>query len=480
MKPSHIIVLVLCGGVGSRLWPLSRKLLPKQFAPIIQGQTLFERTIVRNREISSRIMIAANHHQAFLAFNQLEEMGIHQRFGLIEPVGRNTAPAIALASMLAEPDAIILALPSDHIIANDQAYRELVQRGIQLAETDRIVTFGIKPEYPETGYGYIEVAAASEQQADPYRVISFREKPDAQTARSYLAAGNYYWNSGMFCFRAGLFLAELKFHAPQLYEASLGVFNQLGGVDLRASQGLLQPELEQMKTIPSLSVDYAVMEHSRRIAVLPCDMGWSDLGSLDALHAYYQQSASSHQNIVATGIPPIFIDAQQNMIIAEDQQIAVIGLDKLIVAATPDAVLIAKQGSSQKVRQVVQELEKGGEAQSRLLEHLPTVERPWGRYTILHEGGSYRVCKLEIKSGARSSLHCHHQREKHWSIVAGEAIIVTGTNQRHCYPGDRMMAPAGTQHCIENPAAGPLIIIETQLTFDRKKVSADINIDETD
>jgi mannose-1-phosphate guanylyltransferase len=422
----EVVNLILCGGVGSRLWPLSRKLLPKQFARILQGQTLFERTVQRNLAVASSVMIAANRHQAFLAFNQMENLGISEHFGLIEPIGRNTAPAMALAAMLVEPETIMLVTPSDHLISKDEEYAGAVKTAVELAAAGRIVTFGIEPDYPETGFGYIEAGSPGADAgdgspdgsaADPYAVRGFREKPDAETAAGYLEAGNYYWNSGMFCFRADVFLSELKHHAHDVYEASFNAFNNANGLDARRSREPWQPMVEAMHAIPAISVDYAVMEKSDRIAVVPCDIGWSDLGSLDALYDYYMEGAAGDGDAEAGGnasaadIEPVYVDAKRNLVIGEHRQVALIDVDELMVVETPDALLIAKKGSGQKVKEVVEELQGRPGPESRLTERFPTIERPWGSYTTLYMGGHYMVRRLEIKAGRRTSLQRHHKRK---------------------------------------------------------------------
>lgn len=358
-KTPDLITLILCGGIGSRLWPLSRPDLPKQFAPILPGQTLFERTAARNLPVSSQIMIAANQSQSALAFEQMAGLGIQGRFGLIEPIGRNTAPAIALSAMLADPEDILLAVPSDHIISKTEAYHDALRRAVEIAESGQIVTFGIKPEYPETGYGYIE--AAPPTAAAPSRAVkSFREKPNAQTAAAYLKAGNYYWNSGMFCFKAGTLLEELRSHAPDVHSACTRAIQAGGKAALHARQQRQpwQPDKALMEAIPSVSIDYAVMEHSSRMAVLPCDIGWSDLGSLDALYDYHRQHHPDQApaNISISQTPPISINAQNNMVISPKRHIALIDVDDLVIVETADSLLISRRGSGQKVKQVVEKL----------------------------------------------------------------------------------------------------------------------------
>jgi mannose-1-phosphate guanylyltransferase len=474
----EVVNLILCGGVGSRLWPLSRKLLPKQFARILQGQTLFERTVQRNLAVASSVMIAANRHQAFLAFNQMENLGISEHFGLIEPIGRNTAPAMALAAMLVEPETIMLVTPSDHLISKDEEYAGAVKTAVELAAAGRIVTFGIEPDYPETGFGYIEAGSPGADAgdgspdgsaADPYAVRGFREKPDAETAVGYLEAGNYYWNSGMFCFRADVFLSELKHHAHDVYEASFNAFNNANGLDARRSREPWQPMVEAMHAIPAISVDYAVMEKSDRIAVVPCDIGWSDLGSLDALYDYYMEGAAGDGDAEAGGnasaadTEPVYVDANRNLVIGEHRQVALIDVDELMVVETPDALLIAKKGSGQKVKEVVEELQGRPGPESRLTERFPTIERPWGSYTTLYMGGHYMVRRLEIKAGRRTSLQRHHKREEHWTIVAGQALVQIEKSRKHYYPGQGVEIPMGAFHRLENPGPDTLVLVETQM-----------------
>lgn len=480
VNPSgELVNLILCGGVGSRLWPLSRKLLPKQFSRILRGQTLFERTVARNRKIASATMLAANRHQAFLGFNQMEGLGIHEHFGLIEPVGRNTAPAMALAAMLVDEETLILATPSDHLIEKEEAYADAVQTAVELARAGRIVTFGIRPEYPETGFGYIEAQGPQEgsSDADPYGVKAFREKPDQATAEQFVEAGNFYWNSGMFCFKAGTFLEELKLHAPDVYSAALAAFKDAGGPEAKRERTPWQPRVEDMEGIPAISVDYAVMEKSRRIAVVPCDIGWSDLGSLDALYDFYRDGESDAReamsgdqadfdddgNASAADVDPVYIDSRRNLVIGGGRQVAMIDVEDLMVVETPDALLISRRGSSQKVKNVVKELEQRDGPESRLTERFPTIERPWGQYTTLHDGGAYMVRRIEIKPGKRTSLQRHFKREEHWTIVSGQALVQIEKSRKHYYPGQGVEIPMGAYHRIENPSDETLIIIETQL-----------------
>lgn len=527
---TSITNLILCGGVGSRLWPLSRKLLPKQFARILEGQTLFERTAQRNARFSRRVLIAANEHQSFLAYNQLHNLGIRPAGGLIEPVGRNTAPAIALAAMQCDPGEIILVSPSDHVIADEQAYTGAVAEAADLAAQGYIVTFGIRPEYPETGFGYIQAGStiapgdrpeegmerggesqgsagpgAGPQEGFPggdeppssgaglqgrepgdsgsnnpvdspagssgtvqgRRVAAFKEKPDLPTAEGYLRDGNFFWNSGMFCFQAGVFLKELETYQPEMYRACRRALDGAGKTSLEtrgSGEAALTPRLEDMQAIPALSVDYAVMEQTRRAAVVPCSIGWSDLGSLDALFDFLGDEArhrnSGAENVWNSDLPPVAVDSRGNLVIAGERQVALIDVEDLYVIETPDALLVGRRGSSQKVKAVVQHLE---ETAPRFTERFPTVERPWGRYTTLHHGEGYMVRRIQIKPGGKTSLQRHRHREELWTVASGQARVRIELSVRTYQKGQSIEVPRGAWHQLENSGGDPLVIIETQI-----------------
>jgi mannose-1-phosphate guanylyltransferase len=325
--------LILCGGAGTRLWPLSRQSRPKQFYPLFGGKSIFQETIERNRVVADRFFVASNAVQMELARQQLVATGNPAADFLVEPVGRNTAPAIALACLALPPEEIVFVTPSDHRMNRLEDYWRAVKRAKTLAEAGFLVTFGITPTYPETGFGYIE--------ADGEVVKSFREKPDLKTAEGYIASGRYSWNSGMFVFQAGVFLAELERHSPDV----LAACRLVGGT---------HPSLAQMQAIPSISIDYAVMEKSDRVRVVAVDPGWSDLGSFDALAEEVPQGVNG--NAVLGGRPPVFVDAQNNLVVGTGRKIALVDVEDLLVIDTPDALLIVKRGSSQKVKDVVSEL----------------------------------------------------------------------------------------------------------------------------
>ena len=343
--------IILCGGVGSRLWPVSRSKLPKQFARLMPGDTLFEATIRRNLAHCQRVMVASNAEQAHLAARQLSGLGVPVWDAIIEPIGRNTAPAIALACMLLPPDELVLVSPSDHVIADQIAYNQAIDRAVALAKTGKLLTFGIKPDYPETGFGYIEC-----QPQNTEMVLSFKEKPDIATARKYLQSGNYYWNSGMFCFSAGLYLNELQHCAPKVYQACKQTFDRANHSS--DSGTILTPELADMSAIESISIDYAIMEHSSLVAMVACDIGWSDLGSFDALFNHLTRigNTDNEGNAHSSETAPVLIASRNNLVIAGDRLVALVDVDDLIVVETKDAVLVTRRNSSQQVKDVVDSL----------------------------------------------------------------------------------------------------------------------------
>ncbi len=453
--------IILCGGSGTRLWPLSRTLMPKQFVQLFNSESLFQKTVARNQKACDAQFIVSNAEQYFLAVDQIEEMkagirarragdphGVHtvnyeSRY-LLEPVGRNTAPAIALACLALDADEIVLVTPSDHLIKDESAYLEALEKAKRLAEHDNLVTFGITPQYPETGFGYIE--------AEGEDVLSFKEKPDAPTAQAYLDAGNYYWNSGMFCFRAGLFLEELKIHSPEIYEASLNAFENA------KRDEMLRISYEDMAAIPEDSIDYAVMEKSTRVKVVPSDIAWSDLGSFDALYEELPQDSAG--NAASTQrCEPIIQDSRNNLIISE-KLVATVDVDDLLIIDTADALLVSKKGSSQKVKEVVNELKARN---SELPNIHVTAHRPWGTYTILDESNGYKVKRIVVKPGKRLSLQKHYHRSEHWIVVSGTATVTRGEQEYLVRANESTYIPMGEIHRLENVGKIPLVMIEAQV-----------------
>ena len=465
--------IILCGGNGTRLWPLSRTLMPKQFVKLFDGESLFQKTVERNQKVCDSQCIVSNTEQYFLAVDQIEEhnhdhskSNIQHATFLLEPIGRNTAPAIALACLALDENEVVLVTPSDHLIKNEEAYLEAVSKAKALAQQDKLVTFGITPQYPEIGFGYIE--AKPQESATGYElcvtndgldVVSFKEKPDLKTAEGYLAENTtlhtenlelkFYWNSGMFCFKAGIFLEELKKHSPDIYNASKAAYqNAKEEVVASSTEHLIRISHELMSAIPEDSIDYAVMEKSDNVKVIAADIDWSDLGSFESL----DEEIESSQKVIS-------IDSSNNLILSP-KQVATIDVDDLIIVDTADALLVSKKGSSQKVREVVKRLK---EKKSELPNIHVTAHRPWGTYTILDESEGYKVKRIVVKSGKRLSLQKHHHRSEHWVIVSGTAMVTRGTDEYSVKANESTYIPMGEVHRLENIGKIPLVMIEAQV-----------------
>jgi len=418
--------IVLCGGSGTRLWPLSRTLMPKQFIKIFDGQSLFQLTVERNAKVCDSFRIVTNTEHYFLAIDQLESIG-QKGDCLLEPIGRNTAPAITLACLGLEADEVVLVTPSDHLIRDEETYAQVIEKAKKLADEGYMVTFGIEPCFAETGFGYIE--------ADGFDVKAFHEKPDLQTAKSYLAQGNYYWNSGMFCFKAGVFLNELQTYAPEIYQTSVQAYSHAD------CKEMTRIKYEDMEQIPDMSIDYAVMEHSKCVKVIPSDIGWSDVGSFDALSE-------------------VLPNDEHNNLILSEKPVALIGITDSIVVDSGDVLMIVKKGRSQEVKQVVQRLEEEGS--SLLTVHL-TGYRPWGTYTILDENQGYKIKRIVVQPGKKLSLQKHYHRNEHWVVLSGSATVTIGERQFIVNPNESTYIKAGEVHRLENRGKLPLIIIEVQV-----------------
>ena len=362
--------IILCGGSGTRLWPISRTLMPKQFIKIFDGKSLFQLTVERNKKLCRDQLIVSNSEQYFLAVDQIDELNSNlknknQNFKfLLEPIGRNTAPAIALACMACDGDEIVFVSPSDHLVKNEIEYAKVADKAKKLAKDNALVTFGIKPKSAETGFGYMEV--------DGEEVIAFHEKPDYEIASSYFEAGNYYWNSGMFMFKARVYLDELKKYAPDIYDNALKAFK-----NATIDNELIWVKHQGMIAIPEDSIDYAIMEKSAKVKVVIADIEWNDVGSFEALYEVLPKDKNGNtKNDSYTSI-----GSKNNFIYGDFRKIATIDIENLIIVDTADALLISKKGSSQKVKQVVAEIKKDSQLHNI---HL-TAHRPWGIYTVLED-----------------------------------------------------------------------------------------------
>jgi len=449
-----MINLILCGGSGTRLWPLSRKYLPKQFVKIFDGESLFQKTVKRNMHLCDELFIISGETQYFLAVDQLEELNILKnkkvRF-FLESEGRNTAPAIALSCFDIDPQETVLVCPSDHIVSDLDVYEQAVIRAGDLAEDENLVTFGISPSYPETGYGYI--------QAKGEDVEAFKEKPDAATAQKYVKSGDYLWNSGMFCFKSNTILKALAEHARDIFEATEAAYNNRVVI----GENQFKIKKKDMQSIPAESIDYAVMERTDNVKVVYGEFGWSDVGSFKSLFDISKKDIVNnavlnleHQNFNE----PVMINARDNLIVNNKRQVAVIGEDNLVVVDTDDALLIANKSESQKVKEVVEQLKERG---SDLAEIHKTVIRPWGSYTILEDGPLYKIKKITVKAGKRLSLQKHFHRNEHWVVVSGTAKVTLDDEVFLLRQNESTFIKMGVNHRLENPGNIELVIIESQV-----------------
>lgn len=435
--------IILCGGSGTRLWPISRTLMPKQFVKLFSNKSLFQLTVERNSKVCKSQFIVSNTEQYFLALDQLEELGKTNNKYLLEPVGRNTAPAIALACMQLDYDEIVLVTPSDHLIKDEKEYEKVLEKAKEFAKDNKLVTFGITPTFAETGFGYIE-------SVNEFDVKAFHEKPDFDTATSYLKAGNYYWNSGMFCFKAGVFLDELEKYSAEIYNQSLQALENA------SKDAITRIKHDDMINIPEDSIDYAVMEKSDIVKVIPSNINWSDVGSFDALY----EELPKDKNGNTKNDKHISIDSKNNLVYGSDRIIASIDVEDLIIIDTGDALLISKKGSSQKVKKVVEKL-KASESQLHNI-HL-TGHRPWGTYTVLEESAGYKIKRIEVKPGCRLSLQKHFHRNEHWIVVSGTATVTVGDETRLVRPNESTYIKMGEIHRLENQGKIPVVLIEAQV-----------------
>lgn len=433
--------IILCGGSGTRLWPISRTLMPKQFVKLFNNKSLFQLTVNRNSKICKRQFIVSNSEQYFLALDQLEELNkINNRY-LLEPIGRNTAPAIALACHALDPEEIVLVTPSDHLIKKEQEYEKVLNKANNLAAQGYLVTFGIMPSYAETGFGYIEASGND--------VIAFYEKPDFETALKYVQAGNYFWNSGMFCFKAGVFLKELKKYSPEIYEASLKA------IENSKNDEMIRIKHEDMYSIPEDSIDYAVMEKSSKVKVIASDIDWSDVGSFDSL--YEELPKDDNGNTINEKY--VAINSKNNLIYGKERYIATVDIDDCIIVDTGDALLISKKGSSQKVKEVVKKIKNITQLHNI---HL-TGNRPWGTYTVLEDANGYKIKRIEVKAGKRLSLQKHKYRNEHWVVVSGIATVTINDKTFKLNQNESTYIKAGDVHRLLNDTNEPLVIIEAQV-----------------
>ena len=438
-------IIILAGGGGTRLFPLSRQDYPKQFLKVSGNQSLLVQTVNRFLPLAKAcdIVIVTNQNYLHHVKAELACCGAQGAHVLLEPVARNTAPAIALAVRYcqdvlgASDDEVLFVSPADHIIRPIPLFVQAVKQAAELATESRIVTFGIKPDKAETGYGYIQTGEAY---GPGYTVASFREKPDYSTAQQYVAAGNYYWNSGMFAFTIRCMLQELAAHEPAIYDIASLPFPEV---------------MARFDEMASISIDYAVAERSQQVAMLPLTTYWNDIGSWDAIYEVLEKD--NHGNAVDGDC--LLVDSKNSLVLGHSRLIAGIGLEDLLVVETDDVILVAKQGESQKVKEVVAELKRQGRPEA---DTHTTVYRPWGSYTVLGEGPGYKMKKIVVTPGKRLSLQMHYHRSEHWIVTGGTAKVTINENEQMVHENESIFIPMTTKHRLENPGKLPLEIIEVQ------------------
>jgi mannose-1-phosphate guanylyltransferase/mannose-6-phosphate isomerase len=456
---SHLYPVIMAGGSGTRFWPLSRQLFPKQLLRIMGEDTLIQQTMRRVvcASAPNRVLISTNPAQAESIRVQLSEWkaALAENF-VLEPEGRNTAPAIALAALelvRRDPDAIMLVVPADHIVTGQRAFDAAVSLAAALAEQDYLVTFGIQPIRPETGYGYIKpnrkVVLKKEGRLTGHPVSRFVEKPNAMKAAQYLKAGDYYWNSGMFVWRAATILAEIRSHQPALFRG-IEAMGRL--ITAGAAKQVLDDAYRALKPV---SIDTGVMEQSKKAAIVPVAFQWSDVGSWGSLDEVAPKDKAG--NVVIGRV--VDIGSRRSILYGDRRLVATIGLTDMVVVDTPDATLVCPKSRAQDVKQLVEMLKKQNAPEH--LEHL-TVQRPWGSYTILEEGPGYKVKRVTVNPGGRLSLQLHHRRSEHWVVITGTARVTRGEEVFDLKVGHSTEIPIETRHRLENPGQETLHIIEVQ------------------
>lgn len=446
-----MIPVIISGGTGTRLWPLSRKNKPKQFLSLFGEYSLFQNTLSRLsglQDIDSPLIVCNTEHRFMLA-EQLQEIDIAAKDIILEPCARNTAPAIALAALRAienDKDAVLLVLAADHVIQNIPAFHKAIEQAKKHAEQDKLVTFGIQPQSAHTGYGYIEAV----EKDQPSEVKRFIEKPDMATAESYLAAGNFFWNSGMFMFKASAYLDELQQHSPEMLSACKASLEK-SVIDL----DFIRVETESFEHSPSDSIDYAVMEKTTKAFVVPLDAGWSDVGSWASLWEAFPQDENN--NVI---IGDVITDSVHNSYIhSENRLVTVLGLDDVVVVETHDAIMVAHKDQAQEVKKIVEALNK--QERKEVLTHRKCY-RPWGSYDSVDYGERFQVKRITVNPGASLSLQMHYHRAEHWVVVSGTAEVTRDDEVILLGENESTFIPLGSVHRLRNPGRVPLEIVEVQ------------------
>ncbi len=455
----NLTPVVLCGGAGTRLWPLSRKRFPKQFAPVPSpggtGSNLFRATLERATSLApERVLLLCSEDARFFVSDNLSGFKGVDFSILVEPVSRNTAPAIALAAfdlIEHDGDGLMLVLPSDHVVSDRDGFAKAVHAAASAAREGMLATFGVVPERAETGYGYVRRGEVLDLGAgEVYRAAAFHEKPDLATAQRWLESGEYYWNSGMFLFKASAYLEQLRAVAPEIHAACEKAYaGRTPNLDFVCA------EREAFEACPDISVDYAVMEKAGNVALVPAKIGWSDVGSWEALAPLLDGDGDGN----ASAGDVVFADASNNVVYAGGRLVAVLGVDDCIIAETSDAVLVAQRGKAQEVKRMVEKLRGLGRVQAT--EHRK-VYRPWGSYESVDAAAGFQVKRIVVNPGQSLSLQLHHRRSEHWVVVRGEVLVTRGDERFTLRVNESTYIPVETKHRLENPGTDPAHLIEVQ------------------
>ncbi|PPD03108.1 MAG: mannose-1-phosphate guanylyltransferase/mannose-6-phosphate isomerase [Methylobacter sp.] len=446
-----MIPVILSGGSGTRLWPLSRGQYPKQFLPLVSDNTMLQETVLRLDGLAGLkpLIAVCNEDHRFMLAEQLREINCTVGAIILEPVGKNTAPAVALAALTAKsPDDVLLVLPADHVIGNTTAFHDAVKEAAKLAEQGFMVTFGIVPVAPETGYGYIKRGLNAHGQA--FDVGAFVEKPDAETAQAYIASGDYYWNSGMFAFKAGVFLSELERFNPQMLTVCREALQAA-----KADFDFTRLDKTIFATCPSDSIDYAVMEKTDKAVVIPLAADWNDVGSWSALW----EVLAKDENGNATKGDVLAVETQNSFIHSANKLVATVGVDGLVIVETDDAVMVAPKDRVQEVKLLVDLLKQKQRSEATFHRK---VYRPWGHYDSVDNGERHQTKRIVVKPGAKLSLQKHHHRAEHWIVVKGTALVIKEGETILLTENQSTHIPLGMVHSLQNPGVIPLEMVEVQ------------------
>ena len=442
-----ICAVIIAGGSGTRLWPLSRASHPKQFLSLHDNSTMLQSTINRleGLDIDSSVTICNEEHRFFVA-EQLREIG---KLGsiILEPVGRNTAPAIALAALSVEDDPLLLVLAADHVLQDEAAFTSAVYAAIPLAESGKLVTFGIEPNEPHTGYGYIK---RGEQKDAGFAVDQFVEKPSVEIAENYVSSGDYYWNSGIFLFKASKYLEELKIFRPDIYESC-----ESAVAGMQTDLDFLRVDKEKFESCPSESADYAVMEKTKDAVVIPLDAGWSDIGSWSSLWDISEKDVNGN----VTHGDVMLLNSNDSYIRTDGKLVAAIGIDDLVIVSTKDVLMVSHKDSIQDIKAIVDKLKVSARSEWQLHRE---VYRPWGKYDLIDTGEHYQAKRITVKPGAKLSVQMHNHRAEHWIVVSGEARVTNDDKTFLLSENESTYIPVGVVHSLENPGKEELKLIEIQ------------------